>query len=247
MSIEMHTTLKTVPSSPLRLSLNIETVDILFPCFSLNDFAVLCGSSAVQSIINLLCVRAQLPFQLGGLESNVLFVDGSNSFRLYDISSIAQSFELDPKHVLERIFISRAFTAHQMTDLILEQLENATTTYDTKIVILANPAQLYMDKDIPKQESHEIFLQLTHYLADFAKRHQVILIATHHPHYYSKNYYSKKSSFFNQVLCTRADIVASIKKINKRPQFILEKHTSFDLGKAELPSPEPTLVDFLEA
>ena len=242
MNIQAHTTLETVPSSPPRLSLNIENVDSLFPCFNLNDFAVLCGSSAIQSIINLLCVRAQLPFQLGGLETNVLFVDGSNSFKLYDISSIAQSFGLDPKHVLERIFISRAFTAYQMTDLILEQLENATKTYNTKIVILANLAQLYLDKDIPKHESHEIFLQLTHYLADFAKRHQVILVATHHPYYYSQN-----RSFFKHVLCARADIVASIKKINKRPQFILEKHPSFDLGKAELPSPELTLVDFLEA
>jgi hypothetical protein len=241
LNIQTHTTLETIPS-PLRLCLNIEKVDSLFPHFELNDFAVLCGSSAVQSLVNLLCVRAQLPFQLGGLESNVLFVDGGNSFRLYDISSISQSFELDPTRVLERIFISRAFTAYQMTDLILEQLENAVKTFDTKLVILADLAQLYLDKDIPKHESHEIFLQLTHYLAGFAKKHQVILVASHKPYNFSKN-----GRFFKEVLYARANIVASLKKINKRPHFILEKHPSFNLGKAELPSPELTLSEFLEA
>lgn len=241
MKNQTHATLETIPT-PLRLSLNIENVDSLFPHFELNDFAVLCGSSAVQPLINLLCIRAQLPFQLGGLESNVLFVDGGNSFRLYEISSIAQNFELDPTSVLERIFISRAFTAYQMTDLILEQLENAVKTFDTKLVIVADLAQLYLDKEIPKHESHEIFLQLTHYLSDFAKKHQLILVASHKPYDYSKS-----DRFFKEVLCARANIVASLKKINKRSHFILEKHPSFNLGKTEFPSPELTLSEFLEA
>jgi len=109
--------LEPIPSQ-LRLSLNIENVDSLFPGFMLGDFAVLHGSSAVQSLLPSLCVRAQLPYQLGGLETNVLFVDGNNSFRLYDVSTVAQSFELDPGTALGRIFVSRAFTAYQLISLV---------------------------------------------------------------------------------------------------------------------------------
>ena len=222
--------------------MNIENIDSLFPGFMFGDFAVLRGSSAVQSLLSSLCVRAQLPYQLGGLETNVLFVDGNNSFRLYDVSTFAQTCELDPKEVLERIFVSRAFTAYQLTSLVFERLASAIEKYDSKVVILSNLAQLYLDSNVPKKEAQEVFLQLTAYLADFAKKNRVILVATHPP-----RFRSKRSRFFEEVLCGRANVVAAIKKFSNRPHFVLEKHPKFKLGKAEFPSEEVTLADFLEA
>jgi hypothetical protein len=233
--------LEPIPSQ-LRLSLNIENIDSLFPGFMLGDFAVLHGSSAVQSLLSSLCVRAQLPYQLEGLKTNVLFVDGGNSFRLYDVSAFAQSSELDPKEVLERIFVSRAFTAYQLTSLVFEQLQSAIERYESKLVILSNIAQLYLDSDVPKKEAQEVFLQLTAYLADFAKKNRVILVATHPP-----RFWSKRSRFFEEVLCGRANVVVAIKKFRSRPHFVLEKHPNFKLGKAEFPSEEVTLADFMEA
>jgi hypothetical protein len=233
--------LEPIPSQ-LGLSLNIENIDSLFPGFMFGDFAVLHGSSAVQSLLSNLCVRGQLPYQLGGLETNVLFVDGGNSFRLYDVSAFAQSCELDPKEVLERIFVSRAFTAYQLTSLVFEQLQSAIERFDSKLVILSNLTLLYLDSDVPKKEAQEVFLQLTAYLADFAKKNQVILVATHTP-----RFWSKLSRFFEEVLCGRANVVASIKKFTNRPHFVLEKHPRLKLGKAEFPSEEVNLTDFLEA
>ena len=233
--------LEPIPSQ-LRLSLNIDNVDSLFPGFMFGDFAVLHGSSVLQSLLSSLCVRAQFPYQLGGLETNVLFVDGGNSFRLYYVSGYAQSCELDPKEVLERIFVSRAFTAYQLTSLVFEQLHIAIERYDSKLVILPNLAQLYIDDDVPKKEAQEVFLQLTAYLADFAKKNRVILVATH-----PAGFWSKRSRFFEEVLCGRANVVASIKKFRNRPYFVLEKHPKVKLGKAEFPSEEVTLADFLEA
>ena len=233
--------LEPIPSQ-LRLSLNIANVDSLFPGFMFGDFAVLHGSSAVQSLLSSLCVRAQLPYQLGGLETNVLFVDGGNSFRLYDVSTFAQTCELDPKEVLERIFVSRAFTAYQLTSLVFEQLQNAIEKYDSKVVIFSNLAQLFLDNDVPKKEAQEVFLQLTGYLSKFAKRNRVILVATHPP-----RFWSKRSRFFKEVLCGRANVVASVRKFKHRPDFVLEKHPIFKLGKAEFPSDEATLADFMEA
>jgi len=231
--------LESIPSQ-LRLSLNIKKVDRLFSGFMLGDFAVLRGNSTVKSLLSSLCVRAQLPYQLGGLETNVLFIDGSNSFRLYEISSVAQTCELDPKEVLERIYVSRAFTAYQLTSLVLEQLQNAIEKFDSKLIILSNLAELYFDKDIPKKEAEDVFLQLTKYLADFANKNHVILVATHPPRSWSKN-----SRFFEEVLCSRADVVATIRKFRNRPHFVLEKHPSFKLGKVEFPSEEVTLMNFL--
>ena len=233
------TLLQKTPSQKLRLPLGIEKIDELFPHFSLGDFAVFRGSS--QSLINILCVRAQLPCQLGGLGTNVVFVDGGNTFRLYDISKIAQSYELDPRVVLEKIFISRAFTAYQLTALVLEKLQEAINAYGSKLVILANLVQLYLDTDVPKKEAQEIFMQLTSYISDFAKKNQVIVLAT------DSNYsWSKQNKFFKKVLFARANVVASIKKSNHRLYFVLEKHSKFNLGKTEFPSSEVTLTEFMK-
>jgi hypothetical protein len=238
--VYQNTTLQPI-SSPLRLSLNIENVNSLFPGFMVGDFGVFHGCS-VQSLLSRLCVRAQLPYQFGGLETNVLFVDGGNSFRLYDVSAFAQACELDPKEVLERVFVSRAFTAYQLTSLILEQLQNAIKYYNSKVVIFSDLAQLYLDKDVPKREAQEVFLQLTAYLAEFAKKNRMILVATH-----PNSFWSKRSRFFKEVLCGRADVVALVRMFRSRKYFVLEKHPVFNLGKVEFPCNEVTLPDFLEA
>jgi len=228
--------------SELRLSLNNKTVDTLFPGFMIGDFAVIRGSLAVQSVLPTLCVKAQLPYQFGGLETNVLFVDGANSFRLYEISEIAQGWELDPKQVLEKIFVSRAFTVYQLVSLILDKLQDAVKKYDSKLVILSNLAYLFLDKDVPKKESEEIFKQVTDYLSNFAQQNQIIMIVTHKP-----CLWSKRAPFFNQALCESANVVASIKKSKQMPHFFLEKHPFLQLGKVEFVSSNRcTLLDFVK-
>jgi hypothetical protein len=228
--------------SPVRLSFNIENVDGLFPGFDLGDFAVLHGSSAVQSLVSLLCVRAQLPYQLGGLESNVLFVDGGNSFRLYDVSNIAQIHELDPRKVLERIFVSRAFTAYQLTSTIFDRLQDAVREYDSRLVVLSDLARLYLDKDVPKREAKDVFSQLLAFIRDFAQENRVIAIAT-----YPSHSRSKRNIFFRETIFARANIVASVKRSCYGRQFVLEKHPTFRLRKANFSSENLTLTEFLEA
>jgi hypothetical protein len=171
----------------------------------------------------------------------VLFVEGGNSFRLYEISAFAQACELDPRKILERVFFSRAFTAYQLTSLIFDQLQKAIKKYDSKLVILSDLAKLHLDSDVSKKEAQEIFLQLTSYLAEFAKKNRVILVATCPP-----DFCSKRSRFFREVLRGRANVVASIRKVRSRRYFVLEKHPVFNLGKAEFRCDEITLADFLE-
>ncbi len=236
-----RTIVKTVPSQ-FRLSFNIENIDDLFPGFALGNFAVLHGSSTVLPLSMLLCVRAQLPYQLGGLETNVVFVDGGNTFGLYDVSYIAQLHELNPKEVLERIFISRAFTAHQMTSLVLDRLQDAVEKCHSKLVVISDIAGLYLDKDVPKREARDVFNQLTVYLSKFAEENRVIVVATYLPHYPSK-----RNIFFKAVVCGRANVVASVKPSKHGQQFVLEKHPFFRLGKTDFPSEDLTLTKFMEA
>lgn len=231
---------KSTPSQSC-LSFNIANIDDLFPGFALGNFAILYGSSTVLPLSMLLCVRSQLPYQLGGLETNVIFVDGGNTFRLYDSSYIAQLHKLNPWEVLERIYVSRAFTAHQMTSLVLDQLQNAIGKYNSKLVIISDIARLYLDKDVPKREALEVFNQLTIYLSKFAERNRVLVIAT-----YLTHYLSKRNIFFKSIVCGRANVVAAVRFSKHGKQFVLEKHPFFKLGRNTFPSENLTITEFME-
>jgi hypothetical protein len=223
-------------------SLNMPDVDELFPGFSPGDFAVLYGSPSVTSLTSLLCIRAQLPPQLGGLGSNVVFIEGGNTFRLYKITRLAQLQHLNPREVLEHIFISRAFTAYQLTSLILDKLEETIQTYNAKLVVISDIGGLFIDNDIPHEEAQRVYSQIISYLSSFAKKHQIILIATYLP--YSDN---KRNSEFQEITCARASTVLAFSKTPYTREVTLEKHPSFMLGTAELPSENLTLTDFMGA
>jgi hypothetical protein len=239
--LSQNTLIKSLPSRIL-LTLNMPNIDDLFPGFTAGDFAVLYGTSAVLPISSLLCVRAQLPNQLGGLGTNVIFVDGGNTFRLYQISRIAQLHQLDPKQVLNRIYISRAFTAYQMTSIILERLKETISKYNAKLVVISDIAGLYLDKDISKEEAKRVFSQLTAYVSKFAEENQLIMLAIYPPHYRSR-----RNTFLNTLICGRANIVISIRPAKYGQNFILEKHPRLMLGHADFPSKNLTLTEFMES
>jgi len=58
-----------------------------------------------------------------GLCSSVVFVDGGNSFSPYLIGDVARGYRFEPRNVLERVYVSRAFIAYQFSALVLEKLE----------------------------------------------------------------------------------------------------------------------------
>ena len=224
------------------LSLNMPSVDELFPGFAPGDFAVLYGSPSVISLTSLLCIRAQLPAQLGGLGSNVVFVDGGNTFRLYKIARLAQLHQLDPREVLGRIFISRAFTAYQLTSLILDKLEETVKKYDAKLVVISDIAGFFLDNDVAHEEAQRIYSQIVSYLSSFARKHRIVVVATYLP--FSD---SRRNTLLQEITCARANTVLSFSKTTYTREVTLEKHPSFVLGTAELPSENLTLTDFMGA
>jgi hypothetical protein len=240
-SLHQNTILTNIESQPV-LSLNIRSINQLFPGFSIGDFAVLYGSDSVLSLASLLCVRAQLPPQLGGLGSTVVFIDGGNTFRLYQVARLARLHQLDPKQTLERIYLSRAFTAYQMTALILERLKETVKRYNSKLAIISDIGGFFLDKDVPEYEARRVYSQVTAYLSNFAKENQIALIATYPPHKETK-----RNNFLQAVTCGKANVVISLNQTKYEREFILEKHPRCMSGVAELPSETLTLEHFIEA
>ena len=86
-----QTTTSTTP-----FAFNVPDIDGLFPGFKAGDFAVVYGPQSVTSLMSKLVVRAQLPKQLGGLDSKVVFIDTANSSSLSDILETAEQHTIRP-------------------------------------------------------------------------------------------------------------------------------------------------------
>ena len=231
---------KPALSQPI-FPLNIRGANQVFPGFALGDFAVLQGQS-VSSLASMLCVKAQLPTQLGGLQSNVIFIDGGNTFRLYQIARLAQLHQLNPKKVLDNIYISRAFTAYQATALITQQLKETIKKYNAKLVIVSDIAGFFLDKDISEVEAQRIFCHVVTFLSNFARENQTIIIAT-----YPTHEESARNNLLHKQTRSKANVVLSLSRNSYARIIALEKHAFLPTGFVELPNENLTIADFAEA
>ena len=224
-----------------RLSLGVPVLDEVFPGFELGDFAVLHGDAA-SFISFVLSVRCQLPPNKGGLGSSVVFVDGGNLFNPYLVSEIAQSHGFDSRLVLEKIYISRAFTAYQLSSLILEKLEPFLRRKRSKLLVVSDVTSLFFDRDIPETEAKDLFMKICAKLSEIAARKKSIVVAT----YFSERR-SKLGVFFEAVLFGRSNILVKFRKRGKVLSFFLEDHPRVKRFNMDLPTADYTpLTNFME-
>jgi hypothetical protein len=224
------------------LSFGIPIIDEVFLGFQRGDFAVLFGHRLCRRLLFLLSIRGQLPLKKNGLNSRVIYIDGRNTFDPYVISAIAQQYGLEPKCALEKILISRAFTAHQLTALVFEKLEEALKRYRSKLVIVSDITGLFLDRNVPKTEGLGIFMKMIQHLLDLASRRRVIIVASYFP-----RRYSSRSLFLESVLLGRARVLLGVKRSRGSLKLALEKHPSIKPFTVDFPSNAVTMDMFMEA
>jgi hypothetical protein len=200
------------------LSLGFPTLDDVFPGFEPGDFTVLQGNVA-SSMIFALSVRAQLPRGNGGLDSSTVFVDGGNSFSPYEVSESARDYGLDCKAALERVYVSRAFTAYQLSSLILEKLRSVLRKTRARLLIVSDVASLFLDRDIPKTEGRELFMKVCSKLSEIASEKRVIVVASYFP-----EGQSRQGMFFEAVLFGKADVLVRLRRKGQVLTVALEDH-----------------------
>jgi hypothetical protein len=223
-------------TAQVRFTFNISDIDSIFPGFKAGDFAVLYGPQSLNPLTSLLCARAQLPTQIGGLDSNVVFIDCANSSSLSNI----QLLQLDAKDPLERVLNMRVYTAYRLTSLIMEKLQDAVENQNAKLVVISDIASPFLNDNVDDQEAKTVYSQIMCYLANFAKKHHLIIIAT-----YLSHESSRRNSVLQGITTAKASTVLRFTKTPYTKEVELEKHPSYMLGVADLTSENQALADFM--
>lgn len=94
-----------------------------------------------------LTVNVQLPVGKGGLDGSTLFIDTEGTFRPDRIEQIAKASEMDPKAVLDRIFVVRAFSTEQQM-LAADRAEKMIKEQNVKLIIVDSIMNLFRSEFI---------------------------------------------------------------------------------------------------
>ena len=166
-----------LPAEKQILTTGIDELDKLAH-LATGQFVVFQGHLPSTYLTELLCVRAQLNHPIG-LNSDVIFIDGGNRFDVYAISNYAIEYGIEPKLVLSRIHISRAFTYFQLASLLTEKLSSALTRYSSRFAIVSDITELFQDPEIKdKQDTHRVFQRVLRSLSAVAENTGSLVIAT---------------------------------------------------------------------
>ena len=119
----------------------------------------------INILLTRLCVyslslrRRQESFSLSSASSSpplspyVVIVDAGNSLDFYQFVEFIRQYGLDIKETLQRIVVSRAFTVHQLTNLIINEFPNIIRQLEICIEIV--PDLLHMFTHDPKIDPKE--------------------------------------------------------------------------------------------
>jgi hypothetical protein len=202
----------------------------LFPCADLPDFKPSCitviegSSSLVRDVLFRLCVSSVV-----SSDRDAMFVDGWNSFNPYSLSKITKSFGVEPKKVLSRIHVARAFTEFQMNALIYG-LKDAIEQWNPSILAISYLPTLFSSSD-----GMRLFEPVLESLKQLTESSGIITAVT-----------SFGGTWFgDRLLASKADRVIRIEQPSKKLIRILDD--GYVTEYMSVPSGQMRITDFQES
>jgi len=154
----------------------IKELDALLGGFKAGEITFIDGDSRhISNISNMLCVNTYRTFH-----SSTIYIDGGMCTNPYKIAEYARKMELDQKHILKNVHLSRAFTVHQLTTLVQKMLEPAIKRYQPQTLIIGRLPVLFLDSDIKSDEAQTLLKENLREIKEITKKHNIITVFTNH-------------------------------------------------------------------
>ncbi|MBI4590152.1 MAG: hypothetical protein HY725_15065 [Candidatus Rokubacteria bacterium] len=104
------------------------------------------------------------------------WVDGVNAFDPYAIARLAKRAGRNPKDLLERVYVSRAFTCHQLHALVVGRLPRAVRELPADGVVAVGLGATFHDHEVPAPEAAALFGEVVQGLERLTVRGVPVLV-----------------------------------------------------------------------
>ena len=199
----------------------IRELDDLLSGFKSGEITFIDGdSSLISNIPNQICVNTYRMFH-----GNVVYIDGGMCTDPYKISRYAHKMEMDQREVLEHVFISRAFTVYQLTNLIQERLEAIILRYKPRVLIVGRFTLLYFDSDVPSKEAQVLLRNNLHKIKEFTTKYSLVTVFTNSGSSVLSNFRNVRNILFDGVdevvLMRQNDLVTHVDAVKKGASTVI--------------------------
>jgi hypothetical protein len=106
----------------------------------------------------------------------VVLIDSANVFDLPFITKAARALQMDARRLLKRIFISRAFTIHQLEAVVQDRLAGKLRACDSRLCFVSGLLDGFWDEEVPLWEAAPILQRVVHWLRSLADQGNRIII-----------------------------------------------------------------------
>ncbi len=211
------------PASKIpQLKFDIEKLDLILNFLRPNQIIAITGYRC-QNLVERLCIRAQLPKRHGGLDSNAIVIDGGNSSDPYLSINFARQYGLHVHDALSKIITSRAFTIHQLSNLVTYELQNVISKHDAKLLVVSD--LLYMFSDDPFLDKNEAKLILQDIMDSISQIQERITIVS-----------ISKPTQYDGMIYKLFDKIITITKLQHRVLIQVDNRESVQIMESELES-----------
>ncbi|HME18281.1 MAG TPA: hypothetical protein VKF15_00910 [Nitrososphaerales archaeon] len=199
-------------SSFPHFSLGFPHLDSLLRPFIPGFMTVISGAEA-QVVAELAAFRAQLPLEMGGLDSAVVFIDGGNRSDPYLFSSFARQHNFRPGAAMRRIATCRVFTMYQLADLVSNHLVPAAADYAAQLVVVSDILGTFNEPELEEREARRLLSSVEQAIR-LVKKNALVLVTLVSP------------SRYDDTVVSWADTVVSLASADGRVRAELLKHPS---------------------
>ena len=104
------------------------------------------------------------------------WVDGVNAFDPYALARLAKRAGRSPKELLGRVYVSRAFTCHQLHALVVGRLPQAVKELPADGVVAVGLGATFHDHEVPAPEATALFAEVVQGLKRLTARGVPVLV-----------------------------------------------------------------------
>jgi hypothetical protein len=204
-----------------RLYFRNEILDSIFQGLKPGQIVYLHGSEMCLNLAEILCLKAQLPINEGGMNSKVVFLDNSCSFNIEIITDLSCQHKLDKSVIFQKILFARSFTCFQLTNFIECKLEKILEDTGSKFIVVSEFPLLYCDGDLEEDLGKDQFSRAFLGLKTIIKSNDAIALIT-----YSGHEKTNRMNTLERHIKRLCDIAANVTVRDFTKNIILEKHPS---------------------
>jgi hypothetical protein len=196
-AVETQTSVFRPASSYPHFSLGFPPLDSLLRPFPFR-FTTMISGQAASAVAELAAFRAQLPVEMGGLDSAVVFIDGGNRSDPYLFSSFARQYGYKPNAAMRRIATCRVFTMYQLADLISEHLAKVVADYAAKLVVVSDLLGTFNEPELEEMEARRLLNSIEQTII-LTKKNTMVLVTLMSPSKYDNMALSWADTAINLV------------------------------------------------